>query len=145
MTLRTSCGSRATSCPATVARPPSSRSSVVRIRIAVVFPAPLGPSNPTTVASATSKSTPANGLTHARAAVLMALHREGSLTGVDLAKRFKVTPRNVTALVDALESQGLVTRQPHPLDRRAQLVAPTRAGHSMAAGMQRGYGRMTDA
>jgi DNA-binding MarR family transcriptional regulator len=84
------------------------------------------------------------GLTHARAAVLMALHREGSLTGVDLAKRFDVTPRNVTALVDALEAQGLVTRQPHPLDRRALLVAPTRAGRSMADGMQRGYERMTE-
>ena len=84
------------------------------------------------------------GLTHARAAVLMALHRDGSLTGVDLAKRFDVTPRNVTALVDALEAQGLVTREPHPLDRRALLVAPTRAGSTMAAGMQRGYERMTE-
>jgi DNA-binding MarR family transcriptional regulator len=84
------------------------------------------------------------GLTHARAAVLMALYRDGSLTGVDLAKRFDVTPRNVTALVDALEAQGLVTREPHPLDRRALLVAPTRAGRTMAAGMQRGYERMTE-
>ena len=84
------------------------------------------------------------GLTHARAAVLMALYRDGSLTGVDLAKRFDVTPRNVTALVDALEAQGLVTREPHPLDRRAVLVAPTRAGRTMAAGMQRGYERMTE-
>ena len=58
--LRTSWGSRTTSCPATVARPPSGRSNVVRMRIAVVLPAPLGPSNPTTVASATSKSTPAS-------------------------------------------------------------------------------------
>jgi len=84
------------------------------------------------------------GLTHARAGVLMALYRDGSLTGVDLAKRFDVTPRNVTALVDALEAQGLVTREPHPLDRRAVLVAPTRAGRTMAAGMQRGYERMTE-
>jgi DNA-binding MarR family transcriptional regulator len=84
------------------------------------------------------------GLTHARAAVLMALHRDGSLTGVDLAKRFGVTPRNVTALVDALEAQGLVTRRPHPVDRRALLVAPTRAGRTMAAGMERGYERMTE-
>ena len=84
------------------------------------------------------------GLTHARAAVLMALYRDGSLTGVDLAKRLDVTPRNVTALVDALEAQGLVTREPHPLDRRAVLVAPTRAGRTMAAGMQRGYERMTE-
>jgi DNA-binding MarR family transcriptional regulator len=84
------------------------------------------------------------GLTHARAAVLMAIYRDGSLTGVDLAKRFDVTPRNVTALVDALEAQGLVTRQPHPLDRRALLVAPTRAGRAMAVGMQRAYERMTE-
>ena len=68
------------------------------------------------------------GLTHARAAVLMALYRDGSLTGVDLAKRFDVTPRNVTTLVDALEAQGLVTREPHPLDRRAVLVAPNARG-----------------
>jgi DNA-binding MarR family transcriptional regulator len=84
------------------------------------------------------------GLTHARAAVLMALHRDGSLTGVDLAKRFEVTPRNVTALVDALEAQGLVTREPHPIDRRAVLLATTRAGRTMAAGMQRSYERMTE-
>jgi DNA-binding MarR family transcriptional regulator len=55
-----------------------------------------------------------------------------------------VTPRNVTALVDALEAQGLVTRRPHPVDRRALLVAPTRAGRTMAAGMERGYERMTE-
>lgn len=84
------------------------------------------------------------GLTHARATLLMALHREGSLTGVDLARRFAVTPRNVTALVDALETQGLVTRQPHPLDRRALLVALTQEGRSMAAELQRGYERMTE-
>jgi DNA-binding MarR family transcriptional regulator len=90
------------------------------------------------------KGTERRGLTHARAGVLMALYRDGSLTGVDLAKRFDVTPRNVTALVDALEAQGLVTREPHPLDRRAVLVAPTRAGRAMAAGMQRGYERMTE-
>ena len=83
-------------------------------------------------------------LTPARAAVLVTLHREGSLTGVDLAKRLDVTPRNVTALVDALEARGLVTRQPHPGDRRALLVALTRTGRTMAAGMERGYERMTE-
>ena len=84
------------------------------------------------------------GLTHARAGVLMALHREGSLTGVDLAKRFDVTPRNVTALVDALEAQGLVTRSAAP--RRPE--GPARRPHPrrpvMATGMQRGYERMTE-
>ena len=46
---RTPAGSRATSTPATSARPPSARSSVVRIRTAVVLPAPLGPSRPKTL------------------------------------------------------------------------------------------------
>jgi DNA-binding MarR family transcriptional regulator len=89
-------------------------------------------------------ATERRGLTPARAAMLVTLHREGSLTGVDLAKRLDVTPRNVTALVDALEAQGLVTRQPHPVDRRALLVALTRAGRTIAAGMERGYERMTE-
>jgi DNA-binding MarR family transcriptional regulator len=89
-------------------------------------------------------ATERRGLTPARAAVLVTLHREGNLTSVDLAKRLEVTPRNVTALVDALEGQGLVTRQPHPGDRRAQFVALTRTGRTVAAGMEQGYERMTE-
>ena len=46
-------GDAATSNPATRGRPPSSRSSVRRIRTAVVLPAPLGPSSPQTVPSGT--------------------------------------------------------------------------------------------
>ena len=41
--------SRTTSRPATWARPPSGVSSVVKIRTAVVLPAPFGPSRPSTV------------------------------------------------------------------------------------------------
>ena len=44
MRLRTATGSRTTSMPATVAVPPSGRSSVARTRISVVLPAPFGPS-----------------------------------------------------------------------------------------------------
>lgn len=40
----------------------------------------------------------------------------------DLADALEVTPRNVTSLVDALEEEGLVKRQPHPTDRRATIV-----------------------
>ncbi len=39
-----------------------------------------------------------------------------------------VTPRNVTALVDALEQEGLVGRRPHPKDRRATLIELTPEG-----------------
>ena len=45
---RTACGSSATSNPATRARPRSGLSKVARIRTVVVFPAPFGPSSPST-------------------------------------------------------------------------------------------------
>ena len=43
----------------------------------------------------------------------------------DLADELEVTPRNVTALVDGLESDGLVRRAAHPSDRRVTLVELT--------------------
>ena len=52
--------SRATSTPATTARPASGRSSVVRIRTAVVLPAPLGPSSPHTVPAGTASDSPSS-------------------------------------------------------------------------------------
>ena len=50
----------ATSWPATSAMPPSGRTSVARIRTAVVLPAPFGPSRPQTVPAATSRSKPSS-------------------------------------------------------------------------------------
>ena len=55
-------GFGATSIPSMVARPPSGRRRVVRIRTVVVLPAPLGPSRPSTVPGATERSTPREGL-----------------------------------------------------------------------------------
>jgi DNA-binding MarR family transcriptional regulator len=39
-----------------------------------------------------------------------------------------VTRRNITALVDALEEEGLVRRKPHPTDRRATVIEMTVQG-----------------
>src|SRR6201996_6217677 len=55
---RTALGSFTTSWPSTSARPPSGRSKVVRMRTAVVLPAPLGPSTPRTVPRGTDRSMP---------------------------------------------------------------------------------------
>src|SRR5689334_13950093 len=60
MMLRTLAASRTTSYPPTVACPASGRSSVPRIRTAVVFPAPFGPSTPSTVPVGTVRSTPSS-------------------------------------------------------------------------------------
>ena len=43
----------------------------------------------------------------------------------DLADALEVTPRNITALVDGLEGEGLVQRSAHPTDRRVTLVELT--------------------
>ena len=55
---RTAAASRTTLWPSTTARPPSGRSNVVKMRTAVVLPAPLGPSTPSTVPRGTDRSIP---------------------------------------------------------------------------------------
>ncbi len=59
MFRRTELGSSTTSKPATEARPESGLARVVRIRTAVVLPAPLGPRTPRMEAAGTEKLTPA--------------------------------------------------------------------------------------
>lgn len=61
----------------------------------------------------------------ARLRLLNALSCEGPMKMADLASGLGVTPRNVTALVDALEADGLVRRTAHPRDRRVTLIELT--------------------
>lgn len=68
------------------------------------------------------------GTTPARARLLMTLQCQGSSKMSDLSGHLSVTPRNVTKLVDGLEAEGLVVREPHPHDRRATLIRITPAG-----------------
>jgi DNA-binding MarR family transcriptional regulator len=62
------------------------------------------------------------GLTYPRLRLLQALHCGGPAIMRDLGTQLGVSPRNMTAIVDALEEAKLVTRQPHPKDRRATVV-----------------------
>lgn len=50
----------------------------------------------------------------------------------ELAAALDVDPPNATAVVDDLESLGLVRRRPHPTDRRAKLVEATPKGNEAA-------------
>jgi DNA-binding MarR family transcriptional regulator len=52
------------------------------------------------------------------------------LTLGELSQRMMVSNGNVTAIVDALLAQGLVSRTPSTVDRRAQLVALTPEGRA---------------
>lgn len=65
------------------------------------------------------------GLTEARAHVLWQLGATETLTQRQLAEALKVTPRNVTALIDALEATDFVRRTAHPTDRRAVVIVLT--------------------
>lgn len=77
------------------------------------------------------------GLTLARAHLLWVLLEGGASTQRRLSQALRVTPRNITGLVDALEADGLVARTPHPSDRRATLVTLTEKGVAVASGMRR--------
>jgi DNA-binding MarR family transcriptional regulator len=51
----------------------------------------------------------------------------------DLGEELGVTSRNVTKLVDELETEGLVRRLPHPSDRRATVIELTQEGQEKIA------------
>ncbi len=63
-----------------------------------------------------------DGLSYARLRLVEALHCGGPAIMRDLGTQLGATPRNMTAIVDAMEEAGLVVRRPHPTDRRATLV-----------------------
>ncbi|MBT2490741.1 winged helix DNA-binding protein [Streptomyces sp. ISL-96] len=45
-------------------------------------------------------------------------------------------------MLDALQADGYVAREPHPTDRRATLVSLTEVGRTAAAGLRSGRDEM---
>ena|SRR5579872_4210680 len=78
------------------------------------------------------------GVSFPRMKLLGALHRMGPQIMSGLSDELGVTPRNVTALVDALEKEGLVRRVPHETDRRATVVELTEEGAEFGCRMASG-------
>ena len=70
-------------------------------------------------------------MTYARMRLLGTLHCGGPQIMTSISDELGVTRRNVTALVDALEEEGLVRRKPHPTDRRATVIEMTTQGERM--------------
>jgi len=76
------------------------------------------------------------GITLPRFDLMAQLEREREgLTMGELSRRMMVTGGNVTAIVDQLEAEGLVQRQPLPGDRRAFRVSLTATGRKTFATM----------
>jgi DNA-binding MarR family transcriptional regulator len=74
-----------------------------------------------------------DGMNYARLRLLQVLHCGGPAIMRDLGTQLDTTPRNMTAIVDALEEARLVLRRPHPTDRRATLIELSPAGAREAA------------
>jgi DNA-binding MarR family transcriptional regulator len=85
------------------------------------------------------------GLTPARTHLLWELGRRGPVPQRVLAEALKVTPRAITGLVDALVADGVVTRGPHPTDRRATLVTLTKKGETIVARLKRDHNALARA
>lgn len=79
------------------------------------------------------------GVTYARMRLLGTLHCNGPQIMSDISEVLGVTRRNVTALVDALEEEGLVRRMPHPTDRRATIIELTEKGAETTEGTYHGH------
>lgn len=65
------------------------------------------------------------GMTPQRLRLMGLLMDNGPMTMGALSDELGVTATNITALVDALEKDGLVERKPHPKDRRAIMIQTT--------------------
>lgn len=72
-------------------------------------------------------------LTPSQIAALATLDRDGTLTLAELAAREHVQPPSMHRITGALEELGLVTRAPHPTDRRQVLLQVTEAGARLLA------------
>lgn len=77
------------------------------------------------------------GASQSRMKLLHAVRCHGPRKMADLAVELGTTPRNVTAIVDGLESEGLVRRTPHTTDRRVTLVELTCNRDKIAEQFQR--------
>lgn len=73
-------------------------------------------------------------LTFARYEILTLLSftSKGSMPMTRMGALLQVHPTSVTSAVDRLQAQGLVTRVPHPTDRRAVLATITAEGRRRA-------------
>ncbi len=74
----------------------------------------------------------AGGLTYSRLRVLEALHCQGPAKMKTLADGLGLSARNLTAVADSLESEGMLRRVAHPSDRRATLLELTDKGRIAA-------------
>ncbi|WP_406311635.1 MarR family transcriptional regulator [Streptosporangium sp. NBC_01639] len=70
-------------------------------------------------------------LTPTQVATLAAVERHSGITPGGLAELEKVQPPSMTRVIAVLEERGLVSRTPHPTDRRQVTVNVTEQGSTL--------------
>ena len=78
------------------------------------------------------------GLTVAQAHALSVLYRQDGALSKDVARELSVDAGTLTPLIDRLEKQGLLTRCPHPDDRRASRLCLTEQAHRLRPSIESG-------
>jgi DNA-binding MarR family transcriptional regulator len=76
------------------------------------------------VRSTLEKRLATEGISHGRFMLLAILDREPDqpLPASELAEHAGVTKQTITSLLDGLEKDGYISRQPHPQDRRSIMI-----------------------
>jgi DNA-binding MarR family transcriptional regulator len=81
----------------------------------------------------------ATGLYPGQELLMMQLWQHGEQRQADLIKTLALDPSTVTKMLQRLEQAGFVTRRPSPIDRRAVVVAATRAGQALRDRVQQAW------
>ena len=76
-------------------------------------------------------------LSDTQLAALATLERHGAMSPGDLAEHEKVQPPSMTRVIAALVDWKLVTRAPHPTDRRQVILTVTPEGRSLVQKVRR--------
>ena len=76
-------------------------------------------------------------LSDTQLAALATLERHGAMSPGDLAEHEKVQPPSMTRVIAALVDWELVTRAPHPTDRRQVILTVTPEGRSLVQKVRR--------
>ena len=85
------------------------------------------------------------GLTTLQYTTLSVLHRHGApLSNAQLARRAYMTPQSMSEVIDALQTKGLIKRNPHPSHGRLLPATLTPKGRRVLAACDRAVDEMED-
>jgi DNA-binding MarR family transcriptional regulator len=88
-------------------------------------------------AQRTTSGLPEAMLSETQLAALSALEKHHSMTPGELAEHEKVQPPSMTRVIAVLDERNLVSRSPHPTDRRQAVLTVTEEGRALVQRVRR--------